>query len=144
MCLIFYEKLVNKGDNFRVSPAGWMSHCKSPEKNLWTPGVFPDDSSLFLSFNWTTGALQCCASFSCEQRESATRIQTSPLFWISFPLRSAGFLKIQSHSLFKKAYLWSTTFFSWAVRGFDPWVGKIHWRGQRLPSPLAWRIPWTV
>ena len=27
---------------------------------------------------------------------------------------------------------------------FDPWVGKIPWRRKRLPTPLAWRIPWTV
>ena len=31
--------------------------------------------------------------------------------------------------------------------GFDPWVGKIPWRRERLPathsSMLAWRIPWT-
>ena len=27
--------------------------------------------------------------------------------------------------------------------GFDPWVRKIPWRRERLPSP-AWRIPWTV
>ena len=28
--------------------------------------------------------------------------------------------------------------------GFDPWVGRIPWRKERLPSNLAWRIPWTV
>ena len=30
--------------------------------------------------------------------------------------------------------------------GFDPWVGKIHWRREELTqsSILAWRIPWTV
>ena len=29
---------------------------------------------------------------------------------------------------------------------FDPWVGKIPWRRERLThsSILAWRIPWTV
>ena len=29
--------------------------------------------------------------------------------------------------------------------GFDPWVGKIPWRKERLipSSTLAWRIPWT-
>ena len=30
-------------------------------------------------------------------------------------------------------------------RGFDPWVGKIPWRGgmATCSSILAWRIPWT-
>ena len=30
--------------------------------------------------------------------------------------------------------------------GFDPWVGKILWRRERLTrsSILAWRLPWTV
>ena len=29
--------------------------------------------------------------------------------------------------------------------GFDPWVGKVPWRRERLPTPvLAWRIPWTT
>ena len=30
--------------------------------------------------------------------------------------------------------------------GFDPWIGKIPWRRERLrtPSILAWRIPWTT
>ena len=30
--------------------------------------------------------------------------------------------------------------------GFNPWVGKIPWRRERLThsSILAWRIPWTV
>ena len=29
--------------------------------------------------------------------------------------------------------------------GFDPWVGKIPWRREWLPTPviLVWRIPWT-
>ena len=28
--------------------------------------------------------------------------------------------------------------------GFDPWVGKIPWRGMTTHSSiLAWRIPWT-
>jgi len=22
--------------------------------------------------------------------------------------------------------------------GFDPWVGKIHWRRERLPTPVFW------
>ena len=22
--------------------------------------------------------------------------------------------------------------------GFDPWVGKIPWRGERLPTPVFW------
>ena len=26
---------------------------------------------------------------------------------------------------------------------FNPWVGKIPWRRERLPTP-AWRIPWTA
>ena len=25
---------------------------------------------------------------------------------------------------------------------FDPWVGKIPWRGKWQPAP-AWKIPWT-
>ena len=34
------------------------------------------------------------------------------------------------------------------VSGFNPWVGKIPWRREKLPTPvelptLAWRIPWT-
>ena len=30
--------------------------------------------------------------------------------------------------------------------GFDPWVGKIPWKRERLPhsSILPWRIPWTI
>ena len=30
--------------------------------------------------------------------------------------------------------------------GFNPWVGKMPWRRERLPhsSILAWRIPWTI
>ena len=27
---------------------------------------------------------------------------------------------------------------------FDPWVGKIPWRRERLPTPVFWRIPWTL
>ena len=28
--------------------------------------------------------------------------------------------------------------------GFDPWVGKISWRRERLPIQFSgWRIPWT-
>ena len=27
--------------------------------------------------------------------------------------------------------------------GFDPWVGKIPWRGK-VYTLQAWRIPWTV
>ena len=29
--------------------------------------------------------------------------------------------------------------------GFDPWVGKVLWRGKWQPTPvfLPWRIPWT-
>ena len=31
------------------------------------------------------------------------------------------------------------------VPKFDPRVGKIPWKRERLPTPiLAWRIPWTV
>ena len=26
----------------------------------------------------------------------------------------------------------------WGRPGFDPWVGKIPWRRERLPSPLLW------
>jgi len=22
--------------------------------------------------------------------------------------------------------------------GFDPWIGKIHWRRERLPTPVFW------
>ena len=36
-----------------------------------------------------------------------------------------------------------------AVPGFDPWVGKISWRRERLPTPVFWPgefhglyIPW--
>ena len=30
--------------------------------------------------------------------------------------------------------------------GFDPWVGKIPWRKESLPTPVFWpgKIPWTV
>ena len=30
--------------------------------------------------------------------------------------------------------------------GFDPWVGKIPWRRERLPTPVFWPggIPWTL
>ena len=33
----------------------------------------------------------------------------------------------------------------WGRPGLNPWVGKIFWRRERLPtlSILAWRIPWT-
>ena len=27
--------------------------------------------------------------------------------------------------------------------GFDPRVGKVPWRKEWLPTPAAWRIPWT-
>ena len=30
------------------------------------------------------------------------------------------------------------------IPGFDPWVGKIPWQRERLPSILAWRIPLTI
>ena len=25
------------------------------------------------------------------------------------------------------------------IPGLDPWVGKIHWRRKRLPTPVFWR-----
>ena len=27
--------------------------------------------------------------------------------------------------------------------GFNPWVEKMPWRRERLPTPVFWRIPWT-
>ena len=33
------------------------------------------------------------------------------------------------------------------IPGFDPWVGKIHWRRERLPTPVFWpgifHSPWA-
>jgi len=26
-----------------------------------------------------------------------------------------------------------------SITGFDPWVGKIPWRKERLPTPVFWR-----
>jgi len=27
---------------------------------------------------------------------------------------------------------------TWGRPGFDPWVGKIPWRRERLPTPVFW------
>ena len=40
---------------------------------------------------------------------------------------------------------WLRICLQWGRPGFDPWVGKIPWRRDRLPSPvfLPGESPWT-
>ena len=41
---------------------------------------------------------------------------------------------------------WQRIHLQWGRPGFNPYIGKIPWRRERLPTRVltAWRIPWTV
>ena len=84
------------------------------------------DCRKFWILIWPHLSLLCCCAFFFLFEKFFLTLMLSSVFWkvfgFAFPSGSAG----------KKSALQ----YRWP--GFEPWVGKIPWRRERLPTPILW------
>ena len=113
-----------------------------------------------LSSSWKCGCSWCslcrtCCSGGVSQallpRTKEVQDDTSKLSTLCISSKLFLSMSVQQLILCLWSWLslwlsWQRIFLQWGRPGLDPWVGKIPWRRERLPSSgiLAWRIPWTI
>ena len=109
----------------QVRGLGW-SECEYIWGSFFSfPGGFPHNS---------VGKESACNAGDPGSTPGSGR---SPREGIGYPLQYC-WASLVAHLVKNLTTMWETS--------VSPWVGKIPWRRERLPTPVfwAWRIPWTV
>ena len=74
------------------------------------------------------GSLACCSPWGCKESDTTEQLHNIiQVDLFGFPCGSAGKKKKK-----KKIHL------QCGRARFNPWVGKIPWRRERLPTPVFW------
>ena len=88
--------------------AGWHHRLNGHEFE-WTPGVGDGQ-----------GGLACCGSWGLKELDTTERLNWTELIETDVDKMEKNLPAIQKEP------------------GFDPWVDKIPWRRERLPTPVFW------
>ena len=140
-----YILMISKLQKMMVLSAGALGRCLSHKDGTLMNGI----SALWKKLHKLSPAcdhastpILCFTSLQNSEKQipiiymllslgiSIKQIETKSWFFetnkIGKPLARLGFP------------LWLRILLQWRKPGFDPWAGKIPWRGKRLPTPVFW------
>ena len=132
----------------------WVGDTSQPSHPLSSPlppPIFPSikvfSNESVLRIRWPKYWSLC---FSSPSNEYSGFISFG-IDWFDILVVQGTLKSLLQHRSSKALILWCSAFFmvqllaslvgiylQWGRPGFDPWVGKIPWRRERLPTPAFW------